>query len=127
MVKGRAAAAEQSEKGITAFQQVLEENTSKFRLPNFLSPKITATNTVLDVLEKKVGKETVRALTEASKTTKDFDKLLNTLPAVERSKVLRVLNNPAEWGISKAAKRPGISTAVINALSPNQNQNALVQ
>jgi hypothetical protein len=127
MVKGRAAAAEQSEKGITAFQQVLEENTSKFRLPNFLSPKITATNTVLDVLEKKVGKETVRTLTEASKTTKDFDKLLNTLPAVERSKVLEVLNNPAEWGISKAAKRPGISTAVINALSPNQNQNALVQ
>lgn len=127
MVKGRAAAAEQSEKGITAFQQVLEENTSKFRLPNFLSPKITATNTVLDVLEKKVGKETVRTLTEASKTIKDFDKLLNTLPAVERNKVLKVLNNPAEWGISKTLRTPGAAAGVINALSPNQNQNALVQ
>ena len=81
ILKGRATAAEQSEKGITAFQQVLEENTSKFRLPNFLSPKITATNTVLDVLERKVGKDTVRKLTEASKTTKDFDALLNTLPS----------------------------------------------
>lgn len=128
MVKGRAAAAEQSEKGITAFQQVLEENTSKFRLPNFLSPKITATNTVLDVLEKKVGKETVRTLTEASKTTKDFDKLLNTLPAVERNKVLKVLNNPAEWGITKAVKRPGIGAASINALRGSvETRNALVQ
>ena len=127
LVKGRATAAEQSEKGITAFQQVLEENTSKFRLPNFLSPKITATNTVLDVLEKKVGKETVRALTEASKTTKDFDALLNTLPAVERNKVLKVLNNPSEWGISKTLKTPGAAAGVINALSPQQNQNALVQ
>jgi hypothetical protein len=140
ILKGRATAAEQSEKGITAFQQVLEENTSKFRLPNFLSPKITATNTVLDVLERKVGKETVRTLTEAAKTTKDFDKLLNTLPAVERNKVLKVLNNPSEWGLSKALKPTvtpsgkrkdvgaGVSAATINALRGSvENQNALVQ
>ena len=128
IVKGRAAAAEQSEKGITAFQQVLEENTSKFRLPNFLSPKITATNTVLDVLEKKVGKETVRTLTEAAKTTKDFDALLNTLPAVERNKVLKVLNNPSEWKIGKALNKPGVAAGVVNALrGPIETENALVQ
>ena len=131
LIKGRAVAAEQSEKGITAFQQVLEENTSKFRLPNFLSPKITATNTVLDVLEKKVGKDTVRKLTEASKTTKDFDALLNTLPAVERNKVLKVLNNPSEWGnaaIRKAFKTPGVGAAGVNALrGPVENQNALIE
>lgn len=140
IIKGREAAAKQSEKGITAFQQILEENTSKLRLPNFLSPKITATNTVLDVLERKVGKETVRTLTEASKTTKDFDKLLNTLPAVERNKVLKVLNNPSEWGLSKALKPTvtpsgkrkdagaGVSAATINALRGSvENQNALVQ
>lgn len=128
IVKGRAIAAEQSEKGITAFQQVLEENTSKFRLPNFLSPKITATNTVLDVLERKVGKNTVRKLTEASKTTKDFDALLNTLPAVERNKVLKVLNNPSEWAIGKVTKTPGVSAATINALRGSfENQNALVE
>ena len=128
IVKGRATAAEQSEKGITAFQQVLEENTSKFRLPNFLSPKITATNTVLDVLERKVGKDTVRKLTEASKTTKDFDALLNTLPAVERNKVLKVLNNPSEWAIGKVTKTPGVSAATINALRGSfENQNALVE
>ena len=128
IVKGRAAAAEQSEKGITAFQQVLEENTSKFRLPNFLSPKITATNTVLDVLEKKVGKETVRTLTEAAKTTKDFDALLNTLPAIERNKVLKVLNNPSEWKIGKALNKPGVAAGVVNALrGPIETENALVQ
>lgn len=126
LLKGRAAA-KPTEEGVSAFTKVLEENTSKFRLPNFLSPKITATNTVLDVLERKVGKDTVRKLTEASKTTKDFDALLNTLPAVERNKVLKVLNNPSEWGISKALKTPGVSTSVINALSSSQNQNALVQ
>ena len=140
IIKGREAAAKQSEKGITAFQQILEENTSKLRLPNFLSPKITATNTVLDVLERKVGKETVRTLTEAAKTTKDFDKLLNTLPSVERNKVLKVLNNPSEWGLSKALKPTvtpsgkrkdagaGVSAATINALRGSvENQNALVQ
>lgn len=138
LLKGRAAA-KPTEEGVSAFTKVLEENTSKFRLPNFLSPKITATNTVLDVLERKVGKDTVRKLTEASKTTKDFDALLNTLPAVERNKVLKVLNNPSEWGISKALKPTvtpsgkrkdagaGVSAGVINALSSSQNQNALVQ
>jgi len=126
LLKGRAAA-KPTEEGVSAFTKVLEENTSKFRLPNFLSPKITATNTVLDVLERKVGKDTVRKLTEASKTTKDLDKLLNTLPAVERNKVLKLLNNPSEWGIGKALKTPGVSTSVINALSSSQNQNALVQ
>ena len=131
ILKGRATAAEQSEKGITAFQQVLEENTSKFRLPNFLSPKITATNTVLDVLERKVGKDTVRKLTEASKTTKDFDALLNTLPAVERNKVLKVLTDPSKWGneaVRKAFNTPGLGAATINALRGSvENQNALVQ
>lgn len=126
LLKGRAAA-KPTEEGLSAFSKVLEENTSKFRLPNFLSPKITATNTVLDVLERKVGKDTVRKLTEASKTTKDFDALLNTLPAVERNKVLKLLNNPSEWGIGKALKTPGVSAGVINALSSSQNQNALVQ
>ena len=130
LLKGRAAA-KPTEEGLAAFAKVLEENTSKFRLPNFLSPKITATNTVLNVLEKKVGKETIRTLTEASKTTKDFDKLLNTLPAVERTKVLRVLNNPSEWGnaaVRKAFGTPGVSAATINALrGPVETENALVQ
>lgn len=126
LLKGRIAA-KPTEEGLSAFRQVLEENTSTFKLPNFLSPKITATNTVLDVLERKVGKNVIRQLVEASKTTRDFDKLLNTVPAVDRVKILQVLNNPAEWGISKTLKTPGAAAGAINALSPQQNQNALIQ
>ena len=130
LLKGRAAA-KPTEEGLSAFSKVLESNLPLFRIPNFLSPKITATNTVLDVLEKKVGKETLRTLTEASKTTKDLDALLNTLPAVERNKVLRILNNSAEWGnpqIRKALNKPGVAAGVINALrGPVETENALVQ
>ena len=73
----------------------------------------------------------MKKLTEASKSAKGFDELLNTLPAVERNKVLRTIKDPSTWGgegVQKAIKTPGVSAATINALrGPVETENALVQ
>lgn len=115
---------EQAAAGRDALRELLEANQSKFRLPSFaLSRTVTATNTALDALEAKLGKAVMNKLTEASKSGQDMAKLLDTLPAVERSKVLRALNNPQEWMIMP---REGRGAATVNMLAP-ETQNNLAQ
>jgi hypothetical protein len=112
---------EQAAAGRDALRELLEANASKFRLPNFaFSRTATATNTALDALEKKLGKAVMNKLTEASKSGQDMAKLIDTLPAVERSAVLRALNNPQEWAVIPKEGRG----AVVNVLAP-ENQNKL--
>jgi hypothetical protein len=56
--------------------------------------------------------------------------MLNTLPAVERGAVLRMLNNPSTWGAKGAAGARAATSAVTptNALAgEQQNQNALAR
>ena len=46
----------------------------------------------------------MKALTEGAKSAQNLEQLLNTLPAAERSNVLKVLRDPATYtGIKKAA------------------------
>jgi hypothetical protein len=112
---------EQAAAGREALRDLLEANVSKFRLPNFaFSRTATASNTALDVLERKLGRKVMDTLTEASKSGQDMARLLDTLPAVERKAVLRALNNPQEWMvIPKEAKG-----ATVNLLAP-ENRNEL--
>jgi hypothetical protein len=113
--------AEQATVGRDALRELIEANQSRFRLPNFaFSRTATATNTALDALEKKLGKAVMNKLTEASKSGQDMAKLIDTLPAVERSAVLRALNNPQEWAVIPKEGRG----AVVNVLAP-ENQNNL--
>lgn len=127
----REEAAKQATAGGEALVDLMKENIAKFKLPNMLTIFTTSANKALDILEKKVGKEVMKKLTEASKSAKGFDELLNTLPAVERNKVLRTIKDPSTWGgegVQKAIKTPGLGTAVINALrGPVETENALVQ
>jgi hypothetical protein len=112
---------EQAAAGRDALRELLEANASKFRLPAFaFSRTATATNTALDVLEKKLGKKVMNTLTEASKSGKNMAQLIDTLPATERSAVLRALNNPQEWAVIPKEGRG----AVVNVLAP-ENQNNL--
>jgi hypothetical protein len=112
---------EQAAAGRDALRELLEANQSKFRLPNFaFSRTATATNTALDALEKKLGKNVMNKLTEASKSGQDMARLLDTLPAVERNTVLRALNNPQEWAVIPTEGRG----AVVNVLAP-ENRNEL--
>jgi hypothetical protein len=112
---------EQAAAGRDALRELLEANQSRFRLPNFaFSRTATATNTALDALEKKLGKNVMNKLTEASKSGQDMARLLDTLPAVERNAVLRALNNPQEWMVVPKEARG----ATVNLLAP-ENRNEL--
>jgi hypothetical protein len=113
--------AEQSAAGQTALKEVLLDQISKFRIPSYLSAVAATTNKALSILENKIGKSTMGALTEAMKTPGGAVKMLETLPATERNRVVGLLSNPQQW-------KPGAATAAVNALSPNsENQNALAQ
>ena len=114
-VTGQAAA------GQDALRELLSDQISKFRIPSYLSKIATTTNAALNILESKIGKSTMDALTQASKTPGGAVKLLETLPANERNRVIQLLSNPQQW-------KPGIAGAVTNALAPeSENQNALAK
>jgi hypothetical protein len=111
----------QAAAGQDALRELLEANASKFRLPAFaFSRTATASNTALDILERKLGKKVMSKLTDASKSGQDMAKLIDTLPAVERKAILRALNNPQEWAVIPKEGRG----AVVNVLAP-ENQNNL--
>jgi len=132
-VKTSAEMAKQATAGEQALVELMKDNVSTLKLPNVFSVVATTTNKALDILEKKVGKATMAKLTEAAKTSKSFDDLLNTLPASERNIVLKTIRDPSQWKISKEVakavpeKLRGGAIAGANALSEDKNQNALAR
>ena len=90
----------------------------------------------MDIVEKKVGKATLKKLTEAAKNVDNFEQLLGTLPASERNAVLQVMKDPKVWvklkdtGVPRAVTS-GASILTLppaNNLAPDQqNQNALAR
>ncbi len=115
--------------GQDALKQLLLENTSKLRLPSYLSAVAASTNKALSILENKIGNKTMQYLTEASKSPENAKHLLDTLPASERIRVLNLLTDPKQWSVAAQAAK-SISTGALisgaNALAPEQyNSNAL--
>jgi len=112
---------EQATEGQKALSELVAQQTSSIRFPSFLTFWTTAGNKVLGELEQRVGAKTMKILTEAAKTPKGAENLLNTLPASERNRVLQLLSNPQRL-------TPGSAGATLNMLSPqSENQNALVK
>jgi hypothetical protein len=89
--------AEQIKAGEVALNELLGESLSKFQIPNVLNPKVALANRGLRELEKKIGKDAMNELTAAAKSGRSMAELLDTLPAAQRSKVLKALSNPSEW------------------------------
>jgi hypothetical protein len=119
------AVATQVTEGQEALKNLLLQDMSKIRLPSYLSVITSTTNKALDTLERALGKRTMSVLTEAMKTPKGANDLLNTLPANERVKILQVLNNPQSWGAQGKAVVSSVAPTV-NALSADStSQNAL--
>lgn len=114
-VEGQAAA------GQDALRALMEKSGGAFRLPPWFNRAITTTNEALKILEGRIGTKTLDVLTEASKSGKSMSALLETLPANERIKVIQVLSNPQNWGVPIQ----GVKGAAVNALAPNERQNAL--
>jgi hypothetical protein len=110
-------------KGQKDFAEAVERAGRTFpRLPNPLNPKVTFANMTLDDLEKRLGPKVATKLQEGMMSGKSALEMLNTLPAVERSAVLRMLNNPSTWARGGAAlTRAAATTAVpTSTLTPEQ-------
>jgi hypothetical protein len=136
---------EQVSAGQDALKQLLLDNMSKLRVPSYLSAVAATTNKALQILENKIGAKTMSTLTEGLKTPEGAAKLLETLPAAERNRVIQLISDPSvltqgsrlyvESGRilkSKAAKnaaeaiRTGTVTTGVNMLAPERNnENAL--
>jgi hypothetical protein len=107
--------------GQDALKELLLQQISKLRIPSYLSAVAATTNKALSILENRIGTKTMDALTKASQTPEGAAKLLETLPATERNRVINLLSNPQQW-------KPGAAAATVNALAPSsENQNALAK
>jgi hypothetical protein len=119
---------------ITAGQQraadLIKEELVNHRIPNPLNNLIAIANKVLETLGAKVGKQTIAKLAESSLSANTFDELLATLPAKERSSLMKAMSDPSTWGTKGAAvtRAAAIPAAPTNALAgEQQNQNALAR
>jgi hypothetical protein len=100
------------------------------RFPNLLSREAAIGNLTFSELEQRLDKKVIAKLRKGMVSGKSALEMLNTLSAVERSKVLRVLVDPSTWGNrGAAAARAAVAPqAPVNNLAPEQqNQNALVK
>ena len=136
------AASKQATDGEKALTTLLRENTSRFRLPSWLSFWGAAANKTISELEKAVGSKSMKVMAEAMQSPEGAKNLLERLPAEERSRVLQLISDPAQWaampakdtlvGGAKSAQRSaeairtGVLPGTVNALAPDRyNNNAM--
>jgi hypothetical protein len=105
--------AAQAAEGTGGLNRILGEDTVNLKLPSYLSAVASSANWALAKLQGKLDQRTLDALIEGMKTGKSAAKLLETLPAKDRSEVMRVLTQ-AKWN------------PAVNALAA-QNQNSLTK
>lgn len=123
------AADKQASEGQKALTSLIRQNSPKFRLPSWLSFWGAAANKTISELEKVVGDRSMKVLAEAMQSPEGAANLLETLPAVERNRVLQLISDPSQWskrGSIPATAARGAGVSISNALSPEQqNQNTL--
>lgn len=119
---------EQAAEGQVALKELLQQNVSKLRLPSHLQSWVTNTNRALQTLENAIGKKTMSILTESMKTPQGAADLLSTLPAIERERIVRLMQTPLGRRVQESAKvAPAAALAATNALAPaEQPTNALI-
>jgi hypothetical protein len=107
--------------GAEKLSEIIKDKSFRARIPFTLaSPKITAANMTLDILQKRLDKKVFAEMQKGMASGKSALEMLDTLPTAERNKALRALTDPASWG--KAAP-VAARAAVINALAPpNENR-----
>lgn len=114
--------ASQATRGESALKELMAQNISILRFPSYLSVWASSANKTLEQIEERVGRRTLQHLTEAMKDPKAAANLLSVLPATERLRILKVLNDPSLYSQAKTAAVVGVR----NALAP-ENNNALAE
>ena len=129
----RVAAEKQASEGGRALSELIQQNTSKFRVINPLNFYAAITNRVIADLEKAVGAKSVKILSDAMQSPQAAADLLEALPANERVRVLRLLENPELWAKRLPAAAGAIAGATTqptpptNSLAPEAPANALAR
>lgn len=118
--------AEQAAQGVEKYGDTLRNSLGMFRIPNILSPKVAVTNEALSVLEGKINNKVLAALDEGMRSGKPLAKLIDTLPASDRTLVLRILKSKAgargaTFGTNALVGDENFDSATYN------NRNALAQ
>jgi hypothetical protein len=101
----------QSSMAQDALRELLAENVSLMRLPSLISAKFAATNVAIGILEKKIGKDVMKALVDGLKTGKGAAELLDTLPTSEKNRVLKLLSDPRNYGVPAGGLATGAASA----------------
>ena len=113
----------QAAQGGEELSNIIQDAAARFNFPPSLSTKIAIARQGLREFEGKVNKATLAALTEGMKSGASANAMLDTLPAKERAKVLRIMSNISIWNpaVGVAARQ-----SMVNALAPDeQSQNRL--
>ena len=106
----------------------LEKESLSEKIPGFVGYKTAVAKKVIQAMEGKVNDKTLKLLSEGAKSGAAMNKILDTLPAEERLKVLNVLKSNAEFTRASTAAGVQTFTPPANALAPEQqNQNALAR
>jgi hypothetical protein len=131
-LKRDASVAKQASEGREALKELLDDNISRFRLPQWISAPVALANRSLEELEKKLGKDIMRELTKASQSGKSMDELLSTLPVAQRNKFLRTMQDTASWlprqsGPEMSFQGLQIPSTINMLAGPQENQNELAR
>lgn len=122
-------AAEQAKRGAKPLSNIIEEQSLRVRFP-FLSNVSSVTNLTIDALERKLKRKTMDRLVYAATSGKNFNEILDALPAAERNPFLSQFKNAESWDdfTSNVVQAAGaqISGTPRNRLAP-PSQNALAQ
>jgi len=124
----RMTAAKDATEGTKALATIIDQTISSLRVPNRLQFWATATNATLKELQEAVGARTTQTLAKAMQSPEAAANLLESLPAAERSRIVRFLENPSliTKAVAQAARVAPASQT--NSLAPqDQPQNALAR
>jgi hypothetical protein len=97
-------------------------------IPGFVGYKTAIAKKVAQILTGKVNEKAQRLLSEGARTGKSMNEILNTFPAEERIKALKILENNPEFQRLFTPGAVSLTTPPANNLAPaQQNQNALAR
>lgn len=98
--------------GAGGLQQILGEQGNRFRLPNLFNQKVALANKFLEVAEKYLSRDSMKAISEGMKSGRSALELLDTLPAQDRNKAALWINQQL-----RAAGEYGVPGAIIGSTS----------
>jgi len=93
-IKRDEAIKQQASAGTQRLADVLGTNLDFMRLPHWLSKGTTLTNDMISRLEGRVSRQTLEAITNASRSAKNMEDLLSKLPPETKDEVSKILYAP---------------------------------